>query len=218
MPRKTTQEEFVQKSLKLHDNKYDYSEVKYKNTYTKIKVICRVHGEFFQTPFVHLRGHGCNKCAHRLSKEDLTNLIKKINENYVLLDYSEYKDENSRITILNVENKVVLSRKVISLKYHINMNAKIAKLLRLRMRETVRAKKSKSAIKLLGCTIDQFRNHIEKQFEENMSWQNHGEWHFDHIKPCNTFDLSNEKEVEKCFHYTNIRPLWATENLKRKKK
>jgi len=46
-----------------------------------------------------------------------------------------------------------------------------------------------------------------------MTWENHGEWHIDHIKPCSLFNLLNEDEQKKCFHYTNLQPLWASENL-----
>jgi len=46
-----------------------------------------------------------------------------------------------------------------------------------------------------------------------MSWNNHGEWHIDHIKPCTSFDLSKLSEQKKCFHYKNLQPLWAKDNL-----
>jgi hypothetical protein len=54
-----------------------------------------------------------------------------------------------------------------------------------------------------------------------MSWDNYGRkngikcWEIDHIRPCCTFDLSKPKEQKKCFYYTNLQPLWATENLKK---
>ena len=51
-----------------------------------------------------------------------------------------------------------------------------------------------------------------------MSWSNRGEWHIDHIIPCSSFNLLDEKEQEKCFHYTNLQPLWAAENLSKSNK
>jgi hypothetical protein len=46
-----------------------------------------------------------------------------------------------------------------------------------------------------------------------MTWENHGKWHIDHIKPGALFNLINIEEQKKCFHYTNLQPLWASENL-----
>lgn len=73
--------------------------------------------------------------------------------------------------------------------------------------------KSKSTLKLLGCSIEQFKQHLESQFKLDMSWSNYGKWHIDHIRPCAKFDLSKASEQRKCFHYTNLQPLWALENL-----
>ena len=75
--------------------------------------------------------------------------------------------------------------------------------------------KSKSTLDLLGCTGIELANHLEEQFQEGMTHDNYGEWHIDHIKPIASFDLSNPKEAEECFHYTNLQPLWAEDNLKK---
>lgn len=72
------------------------------------------------------------------------------------------------------------------------------------------------ALEWLGCGIEQFRSHIENQFELGMSWANASEWHIDHIKPlcaCRT-----EKDFVKSWHYTNLRPLWSIDNLSRPKR
>jgi hypothetical protein len=63
----------------------------------------------------------------------------------------------------------------------------------------------------LGCSYDEFKVHIEKQFLEGMTWANHGKWHLDHIIPV-SYGL-NESEVIALNHYTNFQPLWATDNM-----
>lgn len=74
--------------------------------------------------------------------------------------------------------------------------------------------KSQKTLELLGCNIEFFIKYIESKFQTNMSWQNYGKngWHIDHIQPCAAFDLSKLEEQRKCFHYSNLQPLWAFDN------
>lgn len=55
--------------------------------------------------------------------------------------------------------------------------------------------------------------HLESQFEPGMTWENRRKWHIDHIIPCAAFDLTDTEQQRACFHYTNLRPLWASENI-----
>ncbi len=62
---------------------------------------------------------------------------------------------------------------------------------------------------LLGCSPEQWKNHLEKLWQKGMSWENYGEeWEVDHIIPISHFDLTNIKEQKKAFHYTNTQPVW----------
>jgi hypothetical protein len=74
-------------------------------------------------------------------------------------------------------------------------------------------RKSRGTTELLGCTIQQLKAHLQSQFKPGMSWSNYGLWHIDHIKPCALFNLSIDSERMACFHYSNLQPLWATDNL-----
>ncbi len=77
--------------------------------------------------------------------------------------------------------------------------------------------KSASTLSLLGCSIPELKAHLESRLLPGMSWENRGfyGWHVDHIIPCASFDLSDPEQQKKCFHYTNLQPLWAPENLRK---
>jgi len=74
-----------------------------------------------------------------------------------------------------------------------------------------------SSLKILGCSIDFLKSYLEGKFLPGMSWNNHGMngWHIDHIRPCKSFDMTKIEDVEKCFHYTNLQPLWGSDNIRK---
>lgn len=97
-------------------------------------------------------------------------------------------------------------------------NYRIVHNLRGRIRAAIKGDvKTGSSIDLLGCPIDTLKRHLESQFTEGMTWDNYGfyGWHIDHIKPCASFDLTLDEEQKKCFHYSNLQPLWAKDNLQK---
>ena len=75
--------------------------------------------------------------------------------------------------------------------------------------------KSAKSEKLIGVTWKELGVYIEKQFKPGMAWDNYGfyGWHVDHIVPLSSFDLTKSEEQKKAFHYTNLQPLWAKENM-----
>jgi len=75
--------------------------------------------------------------------------------------------------------------------------------------------KSISVLALIGCSVEELKRYIESQFQSGMSWANYGEWEIDHIYPCSKFDLSKSEAQQKCFHYTNLQPLWERDNLEK---
>jgi hypothetical protein len=93
-------------------------------------------------------------------------------------------------------------------------NVRIAENTRRRINFLVRGEqKSIATQKLLGCTTKEIMTHLELLFADGMTWENYGEWHIDHIKPCSKFDLTDEQEQLECFNYKNLQPLWAKDNL-----
>ncbi len=91
---------------------------------------------------------------------------------------------------------------------------KFKELLRCRQYKAVRGKlKASTTQALLGCTWEQARAYIEAQFKPGMSWELLGQIHIDHIRPLASFDLTDPEQQKQAFHYTNLQPLWAHENL-----
>lgn len=80
------------------------------------------------------------------------------------------------------------------------------------------AKKSCGTMELCGCDGKFLAKHLECLFQPGMTWENYGKWHVDHIRPCSAFDLSIPEQQKECFHYTNLQPLWASDNLKKSHK
>jgi hypothetical protein len=73
--------------------------------------------------------------------------------------------------------------------------------------------KHHSAINLIGCSIEFYKQYLEQQFKPDMTWENHGMlWEIDHIKPCALFDLTIEEEQKQCFNYINTQPLYKSDN------
>lgn len=106
-------------------------------------------------------------------------------------------------------------------RYNFDIYFKLRKRLRQRIRQALHNnQKSGSAVKDLGCSISELKTYLESKFQDGMGWDNYGfyGWHIDHIKPLSSFDLSNREEFLKACHYTNLQPMWAEENMKKKDK
>ena len=94
-----------------------------------------------------------------------------------------------------------------------NPQYRAASNLRKRVRDLLRTKAERYS-SLLGCSASFLHTYLESQFKKGMSWENYGTaWHIDHIEPCARFDLTNKEHRKRCFHYTNLQPLWVQDNL-----
>lgn len=104
-------------------------------------------------------------------------------------------------------------------RYHSDPAFRIATLLRSRIRKALKwsvAAKSNTTKSLLGCPIIWLEAWFESLFKPGMSWENQGlVWHIDHIKPCAEFDLTDPEQQRICFHWTNLQPLFALDNLRK---
>ena len=103
---------------------------------------------------------------------------------------------------------------------------KIKNNLRGRLRKVLLAagtRKRDKTFSLIGCSAKDLKIHLESQWTEGMSWENYGNpngdhsdcWHIDHIRPCNSFNLLDPEQQKKCFHFTNLQPLWGKDNIRK---
>jgi len=101
MPKRLTLEEFTNRASVIHNNKYDYSLTVYKNTDTKVTLVCPIHGKFTQTPHSHLTGNGCPKCSGKEqgTKESFIEKAVKVHNNLYSYEKVVYKDSKTNVTI-----------------------------------------------------------------------------------------------------------------------
>lgn len=95
-----------------------------------------------------------------------------------------------------------------------NIQFKLSQNLRNRLRNGI---KTGSFIRDLGCTIAELKDHLESLFQPGMTWENYGiyGWHVDHKVPLASFDLTDREQFLKACHYSNLQPLWASDNLRK---
>jgi hypothetical protein len=108
----------------------------------------------------------------------------------------------------------IKKRKETDLEFHLKENARARAHGLLKKALETKNTKQCCTEDFFGCTLSFLAEHLRSQYKPGMTDKNYGkEWHLDHIKPCSLFDLTNEKEFKECWHYTNLQPLWAAENL-----
>lgn len=164
----------------------------------------------------------CNQRRHIRYYNSVGKYVKKAyrqrNKDIISEKSRLYREKNRLIIQEKERQNRPKTRAYVRFRRQTNIQVKLATSLRNRLGSALRAKKNKktnSAIHLLGCTLTEVKEHIEKQFVEGMTWNNYGKWEIDHILPVASFDLRDEKQQKKCFHFTNLQPLWAEENRKK---
>lgn len=134
---------------------------------------------------------------------------------YYLNNFEKSKEYYKKYNLENKDkrNNNVKHRKLIDPLFKLRCN--ISTLINISIKNNGYTKKSKS-YKILGCSYEEFKEHLEKQFVKGMNWNNAGEWHLDHIYPVSL--AKDEEELIRLNHYTNFQPLWAIDNIKKANK
>jgi hypothetical protein len=162
----------------------------------------------------------CKLCSNKQSilyNKKNKDKVDKIKQKYV--DNNKEKVKKSKKNWFNknpnYQNKWVVN------KYNNDPLFRLINIMRARTRlffKSKNFKKKNSTFKIIGCTPEFLKEHLEQQFEEGMSWDNQGlyGWHIDHKIPLSS--SNTEEEIYKLCHYTNLQPLWAEDNLKKSNK
>ena len=111
-----------------------------------------------------------------------------------------------------------LTRKRFRNRYKTDINFRLKNICKGRIWSALKLKnKSGATMKLIGCTIDELRQHIESKFEPWMNWENQGlgGWDIDHIKACFHFNLEDPEQQRACFNWSNLQPMEHIANIKK---
>lgn len=168
----------------------------------------------------------CTRCKSKKSvnnfyncKKSLDGLVWCCKECLSVSDNNRYQEKGDEIRKL-VSDYQKINRSSINnrlrIRYKEDIDFKLRTILRTRFKLALhRGSKSGSAVRDLGCIIGELKVHLESLFQPGMSWDNHGEWHIDHIRPLASFDLTDRDQFLQACHYTNLQPLWAIDNLRK---
>ncbi len=178
-----------------------------------------------------------NKDGYTVNCKDCRNAYKKLNKKQILASNKRYykqnktkilelskqyyyknqariqeKHRNYRINnkqyFATYQNKYNKKRKKIDPLYKLLYN------LRIRLNKSLKyGKKRNHTIYYIDCSLEFLSQHLQKQFQPGMTWENYGQWHIDHIIPL--CSAKNKKQLLKLWHYSNLQPLWAIDNLKK---
>ena len=129
----------------------------------------------------------CKQCRRDSRKAHYNRNKKEVNKKHSEYLKNRYKN--------NVKHRIT-----VSIRRRISHQLKISSY-----------KKQEKSIDYLGCSVSFYKQYLEDKFQDNMSWDNYGEWHIDHIMPLSL--ANSHEELKQLFYYKNTQPLWAKDNL-----
>jgi hypothetical protein len=180
-----------------------------KYSYPIRTIICKECNNSHTGQFSHVQRFCSETCRYK--NQNKREYVAEQKQKYLLENPTKRKQTITESRKKNWNNpKNIESRKNYSQKLEIRLRSA----LRSRIRKTLKSNpKTTTTTKLVGCSIQDLKNHIEKQFQVGMTWENWSQygWHLDHIKPLSS--AKNIEEMESLCHYTNLQPLWWEDNL-----
>jgi hypothetical protein len=228
------------KLLELNKSTYEV-EIAPEAIQTKVCNCCKAEKEF--SKFIYRKDNNtykgiCKECNNAKVRERYNNSeeerIKKalyrkenkehrieLNKKYYYQDIEKGRVKGRRIYSKNKEEVNTRRRLVHAERIKTDPRYRVAKNMRRRINHVLRGKiKSGKTIELLGCSPEEFIIYLTPLLKPGMTIDkiSTDEIHLDHIIPICMFDLLDEEQQRKCFHYTNYQPLWAVENLSKNRR
>jgi hypothetical protein len=180
----------------------------------------------------------CKECCNKLSKEyylknkekilkqaeeyrkNNSNKIKISNKKTYLKNREKYNEKKKKHYVKNKAKHAAYckeyGKKWRKEKYKTDLMFRMTVIIRSLIYRALKGSKSRRSNEILGCSTEEFLQHLESKFTEGMSWENQGKWHVDHIIPISS--AITTEELEKLSHYSNLQPLWAKDNLEKSDK
>ena len=151
-----------------------------------------------------------------LRLKDLTPDQRRIYWQWQWTKHGEKEKARRRSNLNCKANRRAYMRRYKANRKEIDPQFELLESLRSKLSQAISHKSYVSIAQLVGCSIENLRKHIESQFTDGMCWHNYGVkgWCIDHIKPVASYNLLELQQLQECFHYTNLRPLWVKDNLK----
>ena len=205
----------VGRKLGVYKNKGD--KLGLKEDYDQKGQLCKICGERkpvseFYPSHRYRKKAMCLPCSRTHAKEKHVNTYEE-KKKYYRAYYQKNKESRQK---WQEKYRKDNPDKIAAYRQRPYMKVRLAQAKRIQVAlRRVGLKKSDRTVKYLGCTGRELVAHLESQFSPGMSWDNYGikGWHIDHIRPCASFDFTDEKQLHDCFHYTNLQPLWAKDNI-----
>ena len=195
----------------------------YKKAYYKVNIdkINNKQKDWRETNKDYFKKYNCdNKSKIKLHKK----AYRELNKEKVSKQTKAYRENNrDKINTINKNwrdnNKEKVSKQTkayFNNRLKTDVQFKLTHNLRNRLNSAIKGNyKVGSAVKDLGCSVEELKSYIESKFQPGMSWDNWNKdgWHIEHIKPLASFDLTDRNQLLEACHYTNLQPLWATYNI-----
>ena len=173
--------------------------------------------EYYLKNIEHYKEYHLKNREHILEQTKKYDLKNREYKKEYRLKNIEHKKEYDKEYSSNPERRKIRQNRDNN-RYKTDINYRILKLCRRRVLLAVQGfNKSASTIELIGCTIEELRQHIESKFKPWMNWENQGlgGWDIEHIKACFHFNMADPEQQRACFNWSNLQPMEHIANIKK---